>query len=293
MTFRVGKKKKRIKWRGDDLAVEAAIERELVAVRQATPDNPVLHGFKVYSQCDEDGILQHLLGRLPESGRTQTCLEIGCGFGLENNTHHLLLGGFRGVWVDADEHNIAALRSGLAPDLDHPQSPLRVLHRFVDRDNIAELVRESCAWLETNAVDFFSLDIDGNDLWVAEEALRHFRPAIVCLEYNAKFRPPLALSIRYESGSVWDERGDYVGASLSAYVARLQGYRLVCCGISGVNAFFVRGDLVAHFPSASYPVEALYRPMRHPFCGRPSGHEPTLRWLRDVIQDRVAAAKTG
>ena len=121
-------------------------------------------------------------------------------------------------------------------------------------------------------------------------ALGAFRPAIVCVEYNAKLRPPLARSVRYDPGAVWDGRGDYVGASLSAFVERLGGYRLAGCGVSGVNAFFVREDLAAHVPSTAYSTDALYRPMRHVFCGRPSGHEPTLRWLRDVLDEHVGAA---
>ncbi len=286
---RPGKKpgKKRIKWRGDALAIEAAINLELEAVRGAMPDNPVLHGFKVYSQCDEDGIVQHLLGRLPEAQRAGTFIEVGCGFGLENNTHHLLLSGYRGVWVDADAENISAIRSSLTPYVDHSDSPLRLLHRFVDRDNIVELIDESCAWLGTQTVDFFSLDIDGNDLWVAEAASRHFQPAVLCVEYNAKFRPPLAVSVSYDPDYVWGESGDYVGASLSAFVRHLSNYRLVCCGISGVNAFFVREDLAAHYPSAAYSQEMLFRPMRHGFTERPSGHRPTLRWLRDALRERI------
>ncbi len=282
--------KARIKWRGDTIAVEEAISRELETVRAATPDNPTLHGFKVFSQCDEDGILAHLLALLPEDSRTNTCLEIGCGFGLENNTHHLLLQGFRGVWVDADAQHIESIHAALGASLDHPASPLRVTQCFVDRDNIKPLVADSCAFLGTEEVDVFSLDIDGNDLWVAERALECFRPALVIVEYNAKLRPPLSRSVRYEPRRVWDGRGDYQGASLSAFVEHLDGYRLACCGISGVNAFFVRRDLAEYVPSTGYSTELLYRPMRHPFCGRPGGHEPTLGWLRDVLDERVAAA---
>ena len=41
---------------------QALIDQEIRAlladIRERTPDNPALHGFKVYSQADEDGIIE-------------------------------------------------------------------------------------------------------------------------------------------------------------------------------------------------------------------------------------------
>ena len=49
------------------------------------------YGFKVYSQCDEDGIIQEIFKRIGEESRT--FVEFGVGDGLENNTVKLLLEG--------------------------------------------------------------------------------------------------------------------------------------------------------------------------------------------------------
>ena len=75
------------------------------------PENPAGFGYKVYSQADEDGIIDHICGRLGiENG---SFAEIGCGDGRENNSHCLLLKGWRGVWIDGDSANIAAIRAAL------------------------------------------------------------------------------------------------------------------------------------------------------------------------------------
>lgn len=62
---------------------QSAILSELAAVRAAIresmPDNPALNGFKVYSQVDEDGIIQELLRRLPNESRNHTAIEIDAG----------------------------------------------------------------------------------------------------------------------------------------------------------------------------------------------------------------------
>ena len=51
--------------------------------------------------------------------------------------------------------------------------------------------------------------------------------------------------MEYDKNSSWDG-SDYYGASLKSYQKMLEkiNYKLVGCNITGVNAFFVRGDLV-------------------------------------------------
>src|SRR5699024_652937 len=75
------------------------------AIALALPGNPAADGYKTYSQSDEDGILESIFARLGEGGRSFA--EFGCGNGLENNTHLLLLKGWRGVWIDGDPRNVA------------------------------------------------------------------------------------------------------------------------------------------------------------------------------------------
>ena len=78
------------------------------------PENPAAGGFKVYSQADEDGLLEEITRQLGiDRGHF---IEIGCGDGRENNSHYLLLKGWRGVWVDGIRQNIAAIELALPLD---------------------------------------------------------------------------------------------------------------------------------------------------------------------------------
>ena len=114
-------------------------------------------------------------------------------------------------------------------------------------------------FLGTHKPGLFSLDIDGNDLYVLTEALNHIKPVVICVEYNAKFPPPLSLSIRFDPNFRW-QGDDYHGASLQAFCDLLTDYRLVSCNLSGSNAFFVRRDVANAF--ADYTPSELYQPFR-------------------------------
>lgn len=74
-----------------ELKHHASVLKEKIVRRM--PDNPVLHGAKIFSQSDEDGIIRHILNKIGAcSALTRTFIEFGCGNGLENNTHALLQG---------------------------------------------------------------------------------------------------------------------------------------------------------------------------------------------------------
>jgi hypothetical protein len=98
-----------------DVHLQLELSRELVRlqseVRRAMPENPAGWGYKVYSQADEDGILDVICDRL--NLRSGMFVEIGCGDGRENNTHFLLLKGWRGVWIDGNAEHMAAIRVAL------------------------------------------------------------------------------------------------------------------------------------------------------------------------------------
>ena len=227
-------------------------------IRATMPDNPVLAGYKVYSQVDEDGIIRALLNHLPEATQSRTAIEIGCGNGLENNTHLLLIEGFRVCWLDGAPGNIDFIKRELGLS-GKCKDRLMVAESNVTRENISLTLHRFCEFLATSEPDLFSLDIDGNDLHVRSRALEMIRPKIIFVEYNGKFPPPLSVTIRYDAQHQWNG-DDYQGASLQAFSELLTGYFLACCNIAGANAFFVRNEFRALFPD--YPVAALFQPLR-------------------------------
>jgi hypothetical protein len=246
------------------LQLQAEIRGLRDGLKAAMPDNPAAHGFKVYSQFDEDGIIEEIFRRI---GDGRTFVEIGCGNGLENNTHYLLLKGWSGTWVDGSEQNIAEIRQHLPAN-----KRLKIVGQIVDRENVRDLVPRE--------LDLLSLDIDGNDLEVLTSIMTVSSPKVICVEYNGKFPPPTSVSIRYDPSHTW-AHDDYYGASLQAFVDLLEGYKLVACGLSGANAFFVRKDVAGKF--SDYPVGALYQPHRVHLIFLEAGAIPSYKFLANEL----------
>jgi FkbM family methyltransferase len=256
---------------------------------QRTPNNPMVHGWASYSQCDEDGIIRECLNRIGKTTPlSRSFVEIGCGNGKENNTHQLLLDGFFGYWVDGSAENIQTIAYELGGSV---FTRLRVLEKIVDANTAPGIADNANLFLDTDSIDFFSLDIDGNDIHVFKPFINTLNPKLVCVEYNAKFPPPTAVSISYNDCHTWAE-DDYFGASLQAWVNHLRpaGYSLVSCNASGANAFFVRNDLLAQF--SIYNVEELYQPPRYHLVDYKKGHSASLKWLEQSLAASATFSQT-
>jgi hypothetical protein len=121
--------------------------------------------------------------------------------------------------------------------------------------------------------DLLSIDIDGNDYWVWA-AIQNWHPRIVVIEYNTSF-PPSRLWVMVENHEhTWDGT-NYYGASLAslARLGRMKGYSLVATDSRGVNAFFVKADLIIedrfldpavhfHYSTPGYGVRGCGHPNR-------------------------------
>lgn len=270
--------------KGNAILQAVEYDRLRARLRTETPDNPAASGYKVYSQTDEDGIIDAIFRRVPHEG---TFVEIGVQSGVECNSLLLLFRGWRGVWIEGSRGYCRSIASALGGDSFPPR--FRVANAFVRRDNIAALMTGALAFLGVEELDFVSIDIDGNDRHVAEAMIASgVRPKVICVEYNAKFPPPLSISVRYAPDHVWDQT-DYMGSSLQSFVDLFAplGYRLLACNIPGINAFFIRGDLGHHFPEI--PADRLYQPFRAYLAPIVPAQPPSLSYLRD----RLAGAGFG
>jgi len=258
------------------------LESELILgkVQKNTPKNPLLSGYKIYSQVDEDGIIEEIFQRIGTTNKT--FVEIGCGEGTENNTHALLHSGWKGVWVDGCQANIDFIKQHLSSDKNHPH--LVLANKLITQENVTQTVKQALGSLSSDPqnIDFLSIDIDGNELFLIEPLLTHFKPRLICIEYNARLGPALDLSIQYDPNFTW-KKEDYQGASLRALTneAKKMGYRLVCCNISGVNAFFVENEFADSF--GDYTEKDLFQPARYHFVQLQAGHPETLKFLKNKI----------
>lgn len=241
-------------------------ERTLATPRYQEEGRLLVHGYRTLSQNDEDGIIQEIFRRIG-AGRRRF-FEIGVEGGFECNTAALLPAGWTGTWVEAELGHKPSVDFKLSHWLKDER--LRVHWQKVTPDNIDSLMAR-----EPHEPDLLSIDIDGHDYWVWQ-ALTVARPRVVIIEYNATLRPPLSVVVPYRADQVWDGT-NYFGASLGALtkLGATKGYSLVGCCFSGVNAFFVRDDLVGDLFRRPFSAENHYEPARY-FMQYPFGHPPNL-----------------
>jgi hypothetical protein len=225
--------------------------------RYQDPRRLLASGAQYWSQNYEDGMIAEIFRRM--SPTTKTFLVIGVGDGSENNTAALLVQGWRGWWIDSDARGCGSIRKRLAtmPSL---ASRLTLREGLVSPGNIRELLQELKVPSE---IDIFSLDID-LDTYHIWAALQNFSPRVVVVEYNAALPPGMVWIHPYQPGRMWDGTQAF-GASLKAFemLGRRYGYSLVGCDLLGVNAFFVRDDLIGDKFPAPFTAENHYEPPRY------------------------------
>lgn len=217
----------------------------------------------------EDGIIQEIFRRVKTTNRT--FVEFGVETGSECNPIKLLIEGWRGLWLDSQQHCIDQIRARFAPYIESRN--LSVAQAFITAENINSLISQNGV---AGEIDLLSIDIDRNDYWVWN-AINVIEPRVMVIEYNATLRPPLSLVVPYDANRTWDG-SNYFGASLEALVrlGRSKGYQLVGCGISGTNAFFVRNDLAGDLFVNPSTAEEHYEPPRYHFGYLKAGRRPLL-----------------
>ena len=222
---------------------------------------------KVYSQNGEDGIIEEIFNRIGITNKY--FVEFGVGNGLENNTVYLLIKGWKGYWIEGSPNFCKRIEKDFHDHIQQQQ--LQLKQAFITAENIENLFAEAKVPQE---LDLLSIDIDGNDYWVWK-AIDNYRPRVVIVEYNALYPPNTNWIMKYNPNHSW-KYDSYFGASLSSLenLATLKGYKLVACCFSGINAFFVREDLVGdHFlsPYTSENHYEYYKPfLRYNTKGHPS-----------------------
>lgn len=214
-------------------------------------------GFKVFSQSNEDGLIQYLIRKVDIPNKT--FIEFGVSDYAECNTRFLLLNNnWSGFVMDGSKANIERLISSSI----YWQHDIRAEAAFITKENINKL-------LETSGFDkevgILSIDIDGNDYWIWE-AIDCINPRIVICEYNPIYGKNISVSVPYDKDFYRTDKhysNLYWGASLGAYVdlAKKKKYKLVCVNQMGHNAFFVRNDAADDLPEVS--AEDAYRKMSY------------------------------
>lgn len=234
------------------------LEKYLYANKKYTDSKRVAHfARKFYSMAGEDGIIREICRRI---GVTDDgyFVEFGVDYhGLENNTLYLLLKGWKGLWIEAAPSINEAAEKSFRHHIDSGR--LTLLNERVNAETIESLFKRGGVPAEP---DVLSIDIDGNDYWVWQ-AITNYRPKVVVVEYNAVLGDDVAVVMPYKTGHAW-EGSYYMGASLKALekLGREKGYSLVGCDFHGVNAYFVRSDLINGQFEEPFTTANHYEPLR-------------------------------
>jgi hypothetical protein len=195
----------------------------------------------VYSQWGEDGILDFLCDAV-DLDRPKV-LELGCGDWRECNSRFLAEYRSAGVtMVDGRADLVKSVRALPA----FVRTTLDPRSEWITPDSVGDLV--GSARKLHGRLDIVSLDIDGNDYWVASR-IDYTGVRIVVFEYQPIFGAERAVSVprqddfdRTSAHYSWL----YYGASLRAFIDLMQarGFTFAGSNRSGNNAFFVADEFV-------------------------------------------------
>lgn len=217
---------------------------------------------KIYSQNGEDGIIEEIFSRIGTTNRYG--VEFGVGDGSECMIKNLVIQhGWSGLAMEGDLNSCQKMCADYAS---YPR--VMIKHALITKENIVPLFE---AYGVPKEFDLLSIDIDGNDYWVWQ-ALSTYSPRLVVIEYNASFPPPQKMVIVYQSDFKY-KGTTYFGASLSSltHLGTRLGYSLVGTDSKGVNAFFVRHDLLRQSGFPELTPEQAYHPPRY---GKVNGGHP-------------------
>ena len=194
--------------------------------------------YKITSQNNEDGIINYIFSKIPNN---KYFVEIGFEF-YECNSLNLIKNGWTGKLIDQSKDDCLALKN--LTSFFYPNSKIQILNKKIYKENINDLVFSD---LNGKKIDFFSLDIDGNDYWILKE-LNVQNIKVICCEYNHYIGNNVKKTIPYNPNHKFKNDGCH-GASLGAITELLEskGFNLIAVESSGTNAFFIKKEFANSF----------------------------------------------
>ena len=201
-------------------------------------ENINLFEQRFYSQNGEDGIIKIIFDKIKTTNKF--CVEFGIQ-SIEGNTIYLQKKGWNCLWMDGNGDGKI------------------IKKEYITAENINFLFKK---YNVPKEFDLLSIDIDSNDYWVWKAVLG-YSPCVVIIEYNATIPLTENKTVKYYPELHWDGT-NYFGASLLALetLGKSKGYTLIACDNAGVNAFFVRTDLIKNNFKIK-KIEEIYKPPKY------------------------------
>jgi hypothetical protein len=204
-------------------------------------------GFSVFSQWDEDGMIQYLVKKLPIQNKF--FVEFGVEDYNQSNTRFLMMNNnWSGLIIDAGQQHIADIKDAYYYWL----YDLTAIQAFITKNNINDFIKRHLDKLNIGKdIGLLSIDIDGVDYWVLKE-IECARPDIIICEYRSLRGAEIPLTIPYSRDferTKYHYSELYYGANLKAFETLLKGRSYVYVGssIGHINAFFVKRELAESY----------------------------------------------
>lgn len=202
------------------------------------------HGYNVYSQFGEDGIIEKVFSIIGPKSRV--AIEFGAWDGLHLSNIACLWkhdSSWKGILIEGDAERCKEL---IANTKGYNCVPI---HAWVGigPDDSLEAILKQYGIRETP--DILSIDIDGNDYHILE-SLKKLRPRLIICEYNPTI--PATYDV-YAPYSPDNNFGQSVGALNR--VAEKKGYKLIALTLT--NAFYVLKEDFAKFADYETQLELI------------------------------------
>ena len=191
--------------------------------------------YKVYSQNGEDGIIDYLLSCLGID--KPKFVEVGIGDYSECNSRFIYeKTSPNGLVIDCLEN----LEIKVSNNIKLWKGNLIVIEKKVTSKNILDILKKN---FFLNAIDLFSLDIDGVDYWILNEMPDEFCK-IAVIEYNSVFGSDFKITVpnlENFNRTNYHHSNLCFGASLKAIVELMikKKFKFVGTNLTRCNAFFV------------------------------------------------------
>ena len=269
--------------RGVDQSVQQLLTAEYRRLLAAGGPLPSLADTEAtyFSQNGEDGVLLYLFALLGHGDRL--AVEICAGDGIECCSANLIVNhAWHALLVDGDEQNLLRGRDFYAHSRHQWFDPPVLKRSWITADNVAAVISDAGF---DEQLDLLTIDLDGVDYWIWK-ALRHLRPRVVVTEVNP-FLGSERVTLAYDPEFVRPADIPFGSTSLPAMAALADelGYRFVGTERFGINAFFVRADLVPDQLPLPTTAETLARPsVRRSAARLGAALEPyrnSLSWVVD------------
>jgi hypothetical protein len=190
--------------------------------------NLLYYEKQIYSQHGEDGVTEKIIDLIYGNDKSSKYyVEFGVENGMECNTRIL-----------REKYNW----TGLLMDGSNNNKNINLNQEFITKENIISLFKK---YNVPSHINLLCIDLDFNDFYILHEVLKLYTSDIIILEYNSTFKSNEDKVVIYDKDTMWDGT-NYFGASLYSYTKLCEkyNYTLVYVDSSGVNAYYIKNDII-------------------------------------------------